>query len=77
MIANREVNMNRYIVFLAGGPPEQTFSKVLGSLPDVTIIEELDSSTVLVEMTDRGRKQLERALPDASVEPNIVYRLHA
>jgi hypothetical protein len=55
--------------------PHISVRALLENCPDVVILDELDSSTVLAEMSEDVRKKINRKLPQLVIEPNLQYKI--
>jgi len=64
----------RYVVTPAMSGSRMQLGQVLSKYPKVILLDRLDDSAALVEMSDRDRTRLARQHPELVIEPNIAYR---
>lgn len=64
----------RYVVTRNSNGRVVHLGKVLRAYPKVILLDKLDDSTALVEMSDRDLMRLSRQHPELAIEPNIPYR---
>jgi hypothetical protein len=69
---NATKEMSQYVIMepISNSPP---LAVTLEVYPDVVILDELDESNVLVEMSEEARDRIRRELPQLVVEPNLPY----
>jgi hypothetical protein len=65
---------NRYIVTRDKKGGMMHVSNVLKGYPSIEIIDCLDESTVLVEMTENERHKISREHPELGIERNELYQ---
>ena len=63
----------RYVV-TPSGSRRVKIGELLRHYPRVILLDALDDSTALVEMSERDRVRLSRRHPELAIEPNIPYR---
>lgn len=63
----------RYVVTPSGSRRVKV-GELLRHYPRVILLDALDDSTALVEMSERDRIRLSRRHPELAIEPNIPYR---
>lgn len=49
-------------------------AQVLRAYPKVVLLDKVDDSTALVEMSDRDLDRLSRQHPELAIEPNLPYQ---
>jgi len=72
-ISNR-IN-GQYVVTQATKGSNVSVAELLAHYPKAIILDELDNSTVLVEMSADMCEQISRNRPDLLIEPNLLYKL--
>jgi hypothetical protein len=65
---------NRYVVTRSYAGDQMHVMTLLNQYPTVVLVDELDETTALVEMTPRDRMRISRQHPELMIEPNIGYR---
>lgn len=71
---NLSSDLEQYVV-MRGTHPASSVRSVLAEYPQSVILEELDPSTVLVEMPRDVSQRLAREHPTLLIEPNLRYKL--
>lgn len=62
-----------YVVTPSGSGRGMRVGEVLRHYPEVVLLDTLDDSTALVEMSDRDRLLISRRHPEWAIEPNVRY----
>jgi hypothetical protein len=68
-------NLRHQYVITKSGRVGPSVSALLRDYEGVEVLEELDSSTVLAEMSDDALTLVTREIPQLVFEPNIQYRI--
>ena len=63
-----------YVVTPSNVGGRMHIGELLRHYPRVILLDALDESTALVEMSERDRARLSRQHPELAIEPNITYR---
>jgi hypothetical protein len=67
-------DLEQYVV-IRGTDPTPSVRSVLADYPQSVILDELDPSTLLVEMPRDVSQRLAREHPTLLIEPNLRYKL--
>jgi hypothetical protein len=62
-----------YVVTPTRSGGRMHIGELLRHYPRVTLLDSLDESTALVEMTERDRVELTQQHPELAIEPNLTY----
>ena len=73
----KKMQTHQYVVFATLRDPSSSLSALLKNHPGIRILQQLDESTALVEMSDETSHVLIGQHPEIVVEPNIRYALQA
>jgi hypothetical protein len=63
----------RYVVTPIRSGDHMQIGELLRHYPKVVLLDSLDESTALVEMTEGDRVRLTRQHPELAIEPNLTY----
>ena len=69
------MNVRQYLVVQTEQSRMVSVCTLLKGHPGVAILDQLDDSTALVEMSHETCLQLTRQFPDLAVEPNLRYNV--
>jgi len=66
----------QYIVSWPGAAGDSSLRDLLASHREIVLLQQLDSRTALVAMSEDSRRRLLEAKPGIVVEPNVRYAMH-
>lgn len=71
----RQHMTKQYVVGPTDGLGDMYITLLLRRYPKVVVLDELNDSTALVEMSEMEHKRLSREHPELLIEPNLLYKL--
>jgi hypothetical protein len=67
--------LRQYVMGPTAGRGNVYITSILRQYPKVIVLDKLDDSTALVEMSDIEHERISREHPELLIEPNLLYKL--
>jgi hypothetical protein len=67
--------LRQYVVEPKAGRSNIYLASILRQYPKVIVLDKLDDSSALVEMSDVEYEQISSEHPELLIEPNLLYKL--